>query len=150
MKLVTYTSYWIFSKFWINHSVLVCQWCVLSYELDYIFWPWVYKLYTKDVWESSIQKISHETTLPDITLHKYEGRRDKKVWCYEALEKILVENNIDMSKTINERTDIIIKRITIWLLYTIVILFTWALCSDFLLSFMYDTVYIDNIEELCQ
>ena len=150
MKLVTYKSYWTFSRLWINHSVLVCQWYVLSYELDYIFWPWVYKLYTKDVWESSIQSISQETILPDITLQQYEGRRDNKVWCYEALEKILVENNIDMSKTINEWTDIIIKRITIWLLYTLVILFTWALSSDFLLSFMYDTVYIDNIEELCQ
>ena len=93
MKLVSYECSWILWLLTFNHTVLVSKWKILSYEL-FPFWQWSFKLYNEDNFR--YWKITHSEEIKwvEIDLEKYENKKWKGIWCYEALEPILRENNI--------------------------------------------------------
>jgi len=134
---------WAFT--WIEHTVLISRGKVLSYD-PWFFWPWVFSLYNEKDWQQEVRQICSTIELPDIDLEQYEWKKCTWVYCYEALAPILLENNINIMETLNNRTNNIITTIII----VISSIAMWYFFHDFIESFIYDVQYIDNIEELCQ
>ena len=138
MKLINYKSKWFFWLLLIKHTVLVCKWKVLSYELDYPFWPWRFYGYTENQWKDNVRVITYEKSLPDIDIEKYVWRKDIWVWCFEALAPILKENNIDIMKTVNNR----IYKI-VFISACIVFYSMWYFTYDLIDNMRYDIIIID-------
>ena len=138
MKLINYRSKWFLGWVWISHTILVCNWKVLSYELDYPFWPWRFYEYNEKQWREDIRIITYEENLPDIDIKKYIWRKDSWVWCFEALVPILKENNIDIMKTVNNR----IYKI-VFISACIVCFAMWYFTYELIDNMRYDITIID-------
>ena len=149
MRLINYRSKYFFWRLWIEHTVLIERDKVLSYE-PIIFWRWKFYLYNKDTWIKQVLEITSTKELPDIWISKYEDIESNWVWCFEAIYPILKKNNIDIMETLNNRTKNIIKWILIIMSYTILVYFMWFFTNDYIEEILYDVVYVDNIQEICE
>jgi len=138
MKLINYKSSWFWGWLTVRHTVLVSKWDVLSYELDYPFWPWEFYVYNEKQWSKSVKKITYEETLPDIDIKKYIWRKDSWVWCFEAIVPILKENNIDIMKTVNNRIYKIIFIAACIMSYTM-----WYFTYQLIDNMRYEIIIVD-------